>query len=481
MSLEAVIGLEIHVQLGTRSKLFCACPVEFGGHPNSRICPVCTGQPGALPVLNEAALRLAVQAGLALHCDIGEHTRFDRKNYFYPDLPKGYQISQLDFPVARGGWLEFEMEEGSRRRAGIQRAHLEEDAGKAIHPPGEAHSLVDLNRAGVPLIEIVGEPDLRTPEEAAAYLTAMRRTLRHASVSDCDMEKGSMRCDANISIRPAGQTTLGTKVEVKNMNSIRNVERALQFEFRRQCEVQAGGGQIVQETRSFRDDEGTTISMRVKEEADDYRYFPDPDLPQIAIPPALVEQARAGVGESYFARRDRFEQELGLGRYDAGVLAEERDLATWFEATVTAGLDAKSAANWIQGEILAFLNEQSTELEALAIGPPDLAELGQLVGKGQLSHQAGKKVLRHMLEHGGSAAAATDALDLAQIQDTSTLATAVDEVVAAEEKIVADYRAGKGAALNALLGRVMRACKGKGDPQIIRDLLRQRLDVGPES
>ena len=475
MELEAVIGLEVHCQLATRSKLFCTCEAGFGGMPNSRICPVCTAQPGVLPVLNQEALRLAITAGLALGCQIRERTKFDRKNYFYPDLPKGYQISQYDEPLCEHGALEFEAEKGVTKRARILRVHMEEDAGKALHPEGASSSLVDLNRAGVPLVEIVGMPDLATPAEANAYLQALRRTLRFAGVSECDMEKGSLRCDANVSVRPKGETKLGTKVEVKNINSFRNVERALQFEIVRQSDLAQRGERIVQETRSFRDSEGTTVSMRVKESADDYRYFPDPDLPVFVVAAKWIEQIGRSLPEGFVAKRARYQKEWGLSEYDARVLTEEPATARFFEAVVAAGLPPKAAANWIQGEILAWLAETKRDLEQLKIKPADLTELVKMEDSGELSHQAAKKVLHEMLEKGVTARAAAEALDLLQIRDAGALATTIDDVLKQETKIVGDYRGGKETALNALVGRVMRATKGKGDPNLIKELLLKKL------
>ena len=475
IELEPVIGLEVHCQLATRTKLFCACEAGFGGRANSRICAVCTAQPGTLPVLNQQALDLAITVGLALGCTIRARTKFDRKNYFYPDLPKGYQISQFDEPLCEHGRVEFEIGKGELRSARVLRVHMEEDAGKALHPEGAASSLVDLNRAGVPLVEIVGMPDLASPAEASAYLQALRRTLRFAGVSECDMEKGSLRCDANVSVRPRGGSKLGTKVEVKNMNSFRNVERALAFEIARQTEQVRRGEPIVQETRSFRDTEGTTVSMRRKEDADDYRYFPDPDLPLFEIDEARIERLRAALPETWLARRARFAHEWGLSEYDARVLTEEPAAARFLEGAVAAGLAPKAAANWIQGEVLAWLGETRGGFDALRIGPADLAELGRMAEGGELSNQAAKKVLRRMLEEGVGARAAAQALDLLQIRDSGALAAAVDEVLQQEAKIVADYRGGKEAALNALLGRVMRATKGKGDPGVIKSLLVARL------
>jgi aspartyl-tRNA(Asn)/glutamyl-tRNA(Gln) amidotransferase subunit B len=475
MELEAVIGLEVHCQLATKSKLFCACEAGFGGLPNSRICPVCTAQPGVLPVLNEEALRLAITAGLALGCTIRTKTKFDRKNYFYPDLPKGYQISQFDEPLCEHGALEFEVDKGVTRRARVLRVHMEEDAGKALHPEGASSSLVDLNRAGVPLVEIVGMPDLATPAEASAYLQALRRMLRFAGVGECDMEKGSLRCDANVSVRPKGEKKLGTKVEVKNINSFRNVERALQFEIVRQSEMVERGEKIVQETRSFRDTEGTTVSMRVKESADDYRYFPDPDLPVFEVAADAIEKIRVALPEGFLAKRARYQKEWGLSEYDAKVLTEEPATARFFESVVAAGLPPKSAANWIQGEILAWLTETKRDLDQLKIKPSDLTDVVKMEEAGELSHLAAKKVLHEMLEKGVGARAAAQSLDLLQIRDAGALATTIDDVLKQEAKIVGDYRGGKETALNALVGRVMRATKGKGDPNLIKELLLQKL------
>jgi aspartyl-tRNA(Asn)/glutamyl-tRNA(Gln) amidotransferase subunit B len=475
VELEPVIGLEVHCQLATRSKLFCRCPADFGGQPNTRVCPICTAQPGTLPVLNEQALDLALQAGLALRCTIREQIKFDRKNYFYPDLPKGYQISQFDEPLCEWGELAFEDAKGVTKVAKIRRIHMEEDAGKALHPDGASFSLVDLNRAGVPLVEIVGMPDLTSPAEASAYLQALRRTLRFAGVSECDMEKGSLRCDANVSVRPKGQQEFGTKVEVKNINSFKNVERALVFEIARQGELVGRGEKIVQETRSFRDSEGTTVSMRKKEDAHDYRYFPDPDLPLFDVGRARIEQARSAMPEEWTAKRRRYQGEWGLSEYDARVLTEEPALARFFEGAVAAGLPPKAAANWIQGEVLAFLGETKGELATLKIGAAELHALVAMEEKGELSHQAAKKVLRRMLETGDAAAQAAAALDLLQIRDAGELEVSVDAVLAQETKVVGDYRGGKESALNALLGRVMKATKGKGDPNRIKELLLRKL------
>ena len=474
---EAVIGLEVHVQLDTRTKLFCACANEFGGNPNSRICEVCTGQPGALPVLGERALEQAIVAGLALHCKIREHTRFDRKNYFYPDLPKGYQISQWEEPIAENGRVEFELEPGVRRSSHVVRAHLEEDAGKVIHPEGETFSWVDYNRAGVPLLEIVTAPDLRTPSEAAALLTALRRLLRYAKVSDCDMEKGSMRCDANLSIREVGTSELGTKVEIKNLNSIRHVEQALRSESQRQSALAAAGRveEIVQETRSFRERERITVTMRRKEGADDYRYFPDPDLPVVEVSTERREHATQQVGERPLERADRYRRDWELSAYDAAVLVDDRAVADWFEAVVAAGAGPKPAANWVQGELRAHLAESGRAVGDVPASPEQMAALIRLVESGRLSHTAAKTVFQRLANEGGDPLRIAEEADLLQIQDEDVLVRAVQTVIAREERIVADYRGGKGAALNALLGRVMRELGGKGNPGRIRELLTAEL------
>ncbi len=475
MELEPVIGLEVHCQLATRSKLFCRCEAGFGGLPNSRICPVCTAQPGVLPVLNAAALELAIKAGLALSCQVRTEMKFDRKNYFYPDLPKGYQISQFDEPLCEWGELSFEVEKGHSKVTKIRRIHMEEDAGKALHPEGASSSLVDLNRAGVPLVEIVGQPDLASPAEASAYLQALRRTLRFAGISDCDMEKGSLRCDANVSVRPKGQKEFGTKVEVKNINSFKNVERALMFEIARQSEMVGRGEKVIQETRSFRDTEGTTVAMRKKENADDYRYFPDPDLPLFDVGQARIDSLRAALPENWASKRARYQADWKLPDHDARVLTEEPATARFFESVVAAGLAPKTAANWIQGEVLAFLGETKGDIEQLKTTPAQLRALVEMEDTEVLSHQAAKKVLRRMLENGEEPRRVAEALDLLQIRDSGTLAATVDAVLAQETKIVADFRGGKETALNALLGRVMKATKGKGDPNVIKELLVAKL------
>jgi aspartyl-tRNA(Asn)/glutamyl-tRNA(Gln) amidotransferase subunit B len=468
---ESVIGLEVHVQLKTRTKLFCPCAVQFGAEPNTLTCSICSGQPGVLPVLNAQALRFAIKAGLALNCTIANFTKFDRKNYFYPDLPKGYQISQFDLPLCKEGFLEVQLEDGSLKRARITRVHMEEDAGKTIHLETARESLVDLNRAGVPLIEIVGEPDLRTPAEASAYLETLRRIMRYIGVSDCDMEKGSLRCDANVSIRPRGEQKLGVKVEIKNMNSFRHVEHAIAYEIERQAEVLAAGGRVTQETRSWREAEGKSISMRSKETAHDYRYFPEPDLPPFVIASETIEALKKEQPELPQARTRRFAEALGLKLQDARVLTNEKEIADYFEAVVAAGAGAKAAANWIQTDVLRLLNERAGSLAALALKPAQLAELIAMTERGEISYQAAKQVLPEMITRRAPAREVAKALDLLQVSDEGALLDAVKRVVARETKIVGDYRSGKEAALNALLGRVMKESGGKANPGVVRELL----------
>lgn len=485
---ETVIGLEVHVQLATRTKLFCGCLNVYGADANTNVCSVCTGQPGALPVLNDRALELAVRGGLALGCAIAPITKFDRKNYFYPDLPKGYQISQLDRPVNGEGEVRFsngegdEGEESDERRIRIVRAHLEEDAGKTMHPDGDPNSLVDLNRAGIPLLEIVSAPDLRTPAEAHRYLSELKRRLRYARVSECDMEKGSLRCDANISIRPVGAKELGTRTEVKNLNSFRHVERALEYEIERQIAVVQAGEVVVQETRSWREAEARTEPLRSKEEAEDYRYFPDPDLPEFELDEERVEAIRQSLPEMPDTKRTRYVDQLGLPAATADVLIADRDPAEWFDACVdelAAGQDAKGVANAITGVVLALANERGVSITELRLTPGQLVRIVGLVEDGSISNQAARKVVAEVDATGDAPTDVVQRLGLGQVSDRDTLGATVDEVVAAQEKVVQDYRGGNQNALNALVGSVMKATKGKANPQLARELLIERLAEPP--
>jgi aspartyl-tRNA(Asn)/glutamyl-tRNA(Gln) amidotransferase subunit B len=481
---EPVIGLEVHVQLATRSKLFCRCEARFGAPPNALVCPVCSGQPGTLPVLNAEALRLGILAGLALGCRIAARTKFDRKNYFYPDLPKGYQISQYDQPLCSGGELDFEAPDGrggrEERRVRLVRAHLEEDSGKIVHPDGMSLSLVDLNRAGVPLMEIVSQPDLRSPDEAAAYLQALRRTLRFAGVSECDMEKGSFRCDANVSLRPVGSTTFGTRCEIKNLNSFRFVTQALAAEIERQTALLDAGGRIVQSTLAFDPALLRTAPTRTKEEANDYRYFPEPDLPAFEVDPVLVESLRATLaGRDPASRRRRYVTELLVAPQHADALLEEPERAEYFEAAVAAAgaaVPASSIASALLTDVLRLANDRRRELPELAVTPARLAELLGLQASGALSVQAMRNVIVEMEARPGvPARAVAESLDLLQVSDAGELERVVADVLREQADMVARYRAGKTGLFHALLGAVMKASGGKTNPATVRELLTRAL------
>jgi aspartyl-tRNA(Asn)/glutamyl-tRNA(Gln) amidotransferase subunit B len=466
---EPVIGLEIHAQLRTASKIFCGCSTTFGAPPNTQVCPVCLGLPGALPVLNRAAVDDAMRASLALGCTIHETSIFARKNYFYPDLPKGYQISQYEQPLATGGRLA-----GVR----ITRVHLEEDAGKSLHEgfvDSDRKTYVDFNRSGVPLIEIVTEPDLRSAADAAEFFSRLRAILVWLGVNDGNMEEGSLRCDANVSVRPVGSGALGTKTEVKNLNSFRFLQKALDHEIARQIDVVADGGRVVQETRLWDSAAGRTISMRSKEEAHDYRYFPDPDLPPVVVDAARIANIAAAMPELPDARRQRFVAHHGLPEYDAGQLTQSRALADYFEAAVAAGAPPKPAANWIMGELARKLKEQGSGIGASPIPPERLAGLIALVGQGTISGSMAKDVFEKMYATNRTAAAIVEGEGLSQIDDESQIAALVAEVVAAHADAVAQYRNGKTSAFGFLVGQVMKAAKGKANPKRVNELLQKAL------
>ena len=474
---EAVIGLEVHAQLLTASKIFCGCSTAFGAEPNTHICPVCIGLPGALPVLNRAAVDYAIRAGLALGCTVHERSIFARKNYFYPDLPKGYQISQYELPIASGGAIEFPSG-GETRRVGITRVHLEEDAGKSLHEgfaDAERKSYVDFNRSGVPLIEIVSEPDLRSAPEAAEFFSRLRAILVWLGVNDGNMEEGSLRCDANVSVRPRGQAALGTKAEVKNLNSFRFLQKALEHEIERQIDVIADGGRVVQETRLWDAAAGRTVSMRSKEEAHDYRYFPEPDLPPVVVAPDRLARIRAAMPELPAARRRRFVDVFGLPEYDAGQLTQSRGLADYFEAALQAGAPAKAASNWIMGELARVLNEHGAEIAASPLDAPRLAGLLALVEQGTISGSMAKGVLEKMYASGQTADAIVAAEGLAQIDDESQLVALIADAIAANPGPVADYRGGKTSAFGFLVGKVMKAAGGKANPKRVHELLKKAL------
>lgn len=480
LDLETVIGLEVHVQLGVDTKLFSPAPAGFGGAPNSRVGVVDLGLPGVLPALNARAVELAVRAALALEGAVQPRSRFDRKNYFYPDLPKGYQISQYESPFCRGGRVPL----GDGRFGQLDRIHMEEDAGKSSHD--ERGTLVDLNRAGVALCEVVGQPDLRCPADAAAFLESLRSILRYARVSDCDMEKGSLRCDANISMRANGgaDAQLGTKVEIKNLNSIKMVQRALEYEQRRQGALLAAGHSVAQETRLWNEEKGETASMRGKEEAHDYRYFPDPDLPPLVIQSELVDRVRREMPELPDARRARYRDAFGLSEYDVAVLTADVDLGDWFEALVTECgpevTDApKRAVNWVMTEVQRTLREAGHQsITEFEIDPPRLAGLLRAEATERISHQAAKRVFDHMVANGSDADAAIAALGLEQIRDLATLQPVVDAVLAANPGAVTDYRSGKTKALHALKGLCMKETRGRADPGRVEQLLLTALGTG---
>src|SRR5712675_1769412 len=474
---ESVIGLEIHAQLLTASKIFCGCSTAFGAEPNTHICPVCIGLPGALPVLNRAAVDLAIRAGLALGCTIHERSIFARKNYFYPDLPKGYQISQYELPLATGGWIDVE-HDGAKKRIGITRLHLEEDAAKNLHE-GFAESAtkayIDYNRCGTPLCEIVSEPDMRAPDEAYAYLTTLRQILLYTGVSDCNMEEGSLRCDANVSVRMRGAQEFGTKVEVKNLNSFRFLQKALEYEIERHITVIESGGRISQETRLWNQSANRTDSMRSKEKAHDYRYFPEPDLLPVHVSAAWREEIRRALPELPEAKRARFVSAHGITPYDAEVLTGTQALADYFEAVAKAGASPKNAANWIQTELLRRLNDSGKEIEASPVTPVALAELLKMVESGQITGAVGKKVFATMFESGRAGAEIVAAEGLAQINDTSAIEQAAREVIAKNPDNVAKFKGGNEGVFKFFVGQVMKATRGQANPQAVNDILRRLL------
>jgi aspartyl-tRNA(Asn)/glutamyl-tRNA(Gln) amidotransferase subunit B len=477
MSFEPVIGLEIHTQLQTDSKLFCGCSTRFGAPPNANTCPVCLGLPGALPVLNRRAVELAIKASLALGCTVHSTSIFARKNYFYPDLPKGYQISQYDRPLATDGALEFEAR-GESRRVGIIRVHLEEDAGKSLHeglPDSDRMTSLDFNRSGVPLIEIVSHPDVRSAAEAAEYFTRMRAILVAAGVTDGNMEEGSLRCDANVSVRKAGEP-FGVKAEIKNLNSFRHVQRALEYEIDRQIEVLEKGGAVDHETRLWDTAAGRTLSMRSKEEAHDYRYFPEPDLPPLRIEPAVVEELKRTLPELPDARRRRFVAQYGLPDYDASLLTQSHALAAYFEATAAAAGNAKAASNWIMGELTRKMNETGVRIEQVPLTPEALAGLIRLVDSGTISGPTAKEVFEKMYASGRSAQAIVEADGLARIDDEAAVQGAVAKVLAAHADAVTQYRAGKKQTYGFLVGQVIKSMGGKANPALVNALVRRELD-----
>ena len=469
---ETVIGLETHVQLRTNSKMFCGCSAAFGAPPNTNVCPVCLGLPGALPVPNEQAIRLAVRAALALNGTVHPKSVFARKNYFYPDLPKGYQISQFDQPLATDGSLVFLSPDRGVVTVSIVRLHVEEDAGKSLHDRFPKQTAVDLNRCGVPLVEIVTGPDLRSPQEARAYLLTLKQVLEYTGVSDCDMEKGSLRVDANVSVRRVGETALGTKVEVKNINSFAYVEKALTVERDRQIALREAGGTVVQQTMLYDAKENAVRPQRSKEESHDYRYFPDPDLPPLVLSTELVAEQQATLPELPARKRDRFVAQYALSQQDASVLTASRAVADYYEAVVHAGADAKAAANWVMGEVLADAKAHDDQLRASAGA---LAQLIGLVRGGTLSHQAAKRVFGEVADRGGDPRNVAEALGLVQVADAGVLAGWVSDVLASQPQEVARYRSGETKLLQFFVGQVMKASRGKADPKLAQRVLEEKL------
>jgi aspartyl-tRNA(Asn)/glutamyl-tRNA(Gln) amidotransferase subunit B len=474
---EPVIGLEVHVQLATATKIFCGCPTSFGAPPNTNVCPVCLGLPGALPVLNGAAVELAIKGALALNCEIRPFSRFARKNYFYPDLPKGYQISQYDQPFAEHGYIDIEVN-GALKRIGVTRVHMEDDAGKSIHDgfrDSDRYSYVDLNRSGTPLIEIVSEPDMRSSDEAYAYLEYVKQALQFIDVSTCDMEKGHLRCDANVSVRPRGDERLGTKAEVKNLNSFRFLKQALDYEIARQVALIESGGRVIQETRLYNPDTGETAGMRSKESAHDYRYFPEPDLQPLRISHEWLSNIRASMPELPASRRERFLRQYGLREYDADVLTQTRAASEYFETAARASGDAKMAANWVMGDLMGALKAEGKDI---ADSPVSAANLGALVGmisKGELSGKLAKEIFPKMFASGEPAAAIVEREGLKQISDTSALEKVIDGVIAANPKQVEQYKGGKATVLNFLVGQAMKATRGQANVSVVTELFKQKL------
>ncbi len=474
-SWEIVMGLEVHVELATKTKIFCSCTTEFGGAPNTHCCPVCTGMPGVLPSLNRQVVNYATRAGLALNCEITRYNKFDRKNYFYPDLPKAYQISQLYLPICRNGGVEIEAEGGGKKIIGIHEIHMEEDAGKLVHDPWTDSTMVDYNRCGVPLIEIVSEPDFRSANEVIRYLEKLKAILQFIGVSDCKMQEGSLRADINLSVRPVGSDKFGTRTEMKNMNSFKAIARAINGESKRQIEVLEEGGTVKQETRRWDDNKDASFAMRSKEDAQDYKYFPEPDLIPIEISEEVIEETRKNLPELPEAKRQRYVGELGLSEYDAAQITTSKYLVALFEENLAAGYPAKELANWIMGEVMRMLSDSGKEPEEMAF---DYGYLGALIGmvqRSEITRNTAKKVFKAVFEEGCDPVKYVEEHNLKTVTDTGAVKAAIEEVVAANQKSVDEYKSGKEKALQYLIGQSMRALRGKADPQTVTAILKELL------
>jgi len=476
MTYETVIGLEVHAQLKTKTKIFCSCSTEFGAPPNTHTCPVCLGMPGVLPVLNKKVVEYTLKMALATHCRVDRESRFARKNYFYPDLPKGYQISQYELPIAQHGYVQIQTN-GEPKRIGITRIHMEEDAGKLIHDPHRPISKVDFNRTGVPLMEIVSEPDIQSPEEAGAYLKQLRSIVRYLEISDGNLEEGSFRCDANVSIMPHGATEFGTRTEIKNLNSFKHVEKALHYEIARQKEVLSDGGRVVQETRLWDPEKSRTFPMRGKEDAHDYRYFPDPDLLPLVIDDAWIEDVRQSLPELPDDKRKRFNSDYVLSAYDAAVLTASRKLADYFETCLKYHDQPKQVSNWVTGPLQGLLNAQGKDISESPIAPEMLAKLLRLIQDGTISNKIAKTVFDSMAKTGKAPDQIVSEKRLVQVTDASAIETVVDDVLARSEKEVAAFKNGKSKLMGFFVGQVMRETKGKANPKIVNDILKKKLTV----
>lgn len=476
MEWEIVMGLEVHTELATKTKIFCGCSTEFGGAPNTHVCEICSGMPGTLPLLNERVMEFAVRTGLATNCQITQKTKFDRKNYFYPDLPKAYQISQLYLPICRNGYIEVKGENGEPKKIGIHEIHMEEDAGKLIHDEFEDCTLVDYNRCGVPLLEIVSEPDFRSADEVVEYLEKLRAILQFTGVSDCKMQEGSLRADVNLSVRPKGQKEFGTRTEMKNLNSFHAIARAIEYESRRQIDLLEDGEAVVQETRRWDDNKGYSYAMRSKEDAQDYKYFPEPDLPPIEISDARIEEIRESMPELPEQKKRRYREELGLPEYDTEILTGNLAFVTLFEETVKLCDSPKDVANWIMGEVMKLLNDAGTLPEDMTLAPEKLAAVIQMVKSGKINRGTGKTVLEKVFTDGVDPESYVQENNLAQITDLSAIRPVLEEVIAANEKSVSEYKSGKTQAMGYIMGQAMRALKGKAPAQEVQKLLHELLD-----